>query len=265
MGTLGEWQGDTAMRAIVYLGVALTLFATGSGIAEAKTKHATTHRHRTTHHPVRRHAAAAAVSCGGTERWDVKDGSDQGAPHVHPVVVNGITIVDLNQLLPQPLDADGRMQEEKVIYRLTGILRRFKHDADGDYHVVIADDATTPYALLQSPASGHSMVVEVPDPKCVSGASGKFGSSYFSAQLQESRSDFEAAIKHLPMNKELGSRNIPITVTGVLFFDFLHGQTGHGLPHPNDGPERQKKVVELHPVLCNDVNGYREQAGKAAC
>lgn len=260
---LGRWQGETAMRAIVCLGAALALLGAGSGIAEAKTRH-TTHRHRTAHHPVRHHAAAA-ISCGGTERWDVKDGSDAGAPHVHPVPVNGITIADLNQLLPQPLDADGRMQEEKVIYRMTGILRRFKHDADGDYHVVIADDATTPYALLQSPASGHSMVVEVPDPNCISGASHSFGPSYFLAQLQESRTDFEAAVKSLPMNKELGTRNTPITVTGVLFFDFLHGQTGHGLPHPNDGPVRKRKVVELHPVLCNDVNGYREQAGKPGC
>ncbi len=109
------------------------------------------------------------------------------------------------------------------------------------------------------------MVVEVPDPNCVSGASNQFGASFFLPQLQESRADFEAAIKNLPVNKELGARNIPITVTGVLFFDFLHGQTGHGLPHPNDGPERQKKVADLHPVLCRDVNGYREQAGKPAC
>ena len=261
--------GETAMRAIIYLGAALALVGANSGFAEAKTthRHTATRKHRATHRPVRHHApaAAAATSCGGTERWDVKDGSDAGAPNIHPLPVNGITIADLNQLLPQPLDADGRMQEEKVIYRLTGILRRFKHDADGDYHVVIGDDATTPYALMQSPASGHSMVVEVPDPNCVSGASNQFGASFFLPQLQESRADFEAAIKNLPVNKELGARNIPITVTGVLFFDFLHGQTGHGLPHPNDGPERQKKVVELHPVLCNDVNGYREQAGKPAC
>ena len=258
------------MRACLYLGVGLAFLGTACGIAEARTRHAASHRHRSSQghrnpHRAVRHHAATAVSCGGTERWDVKDGSDAGAAHVHPVPVNGITIADLNQLSPQPLDADGRMQEEKVIYRISGVLRRFKHDPDGDYHVVIADDATTPYALLQSPASGHSMVVEVPDPNCVSGAGGQYGPSYFLAQLQESRSDFESAVQHLPVNKELGTRNIPITLTGVLFFDFLHGQTGHGLPHPSVGPQRQRKVVELHPVLCNDVNGYREQAGKPAC
>lgn len=257
------------MRAFVLIGVALGILGVASSSAEARTYR---HGHKAHHH--RAHAAAAAaLSCGGTERWDVKDGSDAGAPHVHPVPVNGITIVDLNQLSPQPLDADGRMQEEKVIYRINGTLRLFKHDADGDYHVVIADDATTPYSMTrktsghteQTPASGHSMVVEVPDPNCVSGAGHQFGSSYFMSQLQESRLDFEAATKRLPQNRELGGRNIPITVTGVLFFDFLHGQKGHALPHPSMDAGHQDKVVELHPVLCNDVNGYREQVGKAGC
>lgn len=256
------------MRAIVFLGAALTILGVSSGIAEARTYH---HRHRSSHHGSRQ--AAAAISCGGTERWDVKDGSDAGAPNVHPVPVNGITIVDLNQLSPQPLDADGRMQEEKVIYRITGILRLLKHDADGDYHVVLADDATTPYSVTrtkaghteQTPASGHSMVVEVPDPNCVSGAHHQFGASYFLPQLQESRSDFEAATLSLPQNRDLGPRNIPVTVTGVLFFDFKHGQTGHGLPHPSQDADPRDKVVELHPLLCNDVDGYREKAGKLPC
>lgn len=259
------------MRAFILVGTALAILGVSSGIAEARTYR---HRHRTVHHAPRRAAATAAtMSCGGTERWNVKVGSDPGAPNVHPVPVSGITIVDLNQLLPQPLDADGRMQEEKVIYRLTGILRLFKHDADGDYHVVVADDGTTPYSVTrkngahteQTPASGHSMVVEVPDPDCVSGAHNDVGPSFFLSQLQESRADFVAATQLLPKNQDLGARNIPITVTGVLFFDFEHGQTGHGLPHPSQDSNPRDKVVELHPVLCNDVNGYREQAGKPAC
>jgi hypothetical protein len=249
---------DTAMRAFIFIGVAVTIGMVSS-IAASRTVH---HRH-----------AAAATGCGGNDRWDVKDGSDAGATNVHPVVVEGITIVDLNQLSPQPLDADGRMQEEKVIYRLTGILRLFKRDGDGDYHVVIADDATTPYSVqrkhgghvVHTPASGHSIVVEIPDPNCMSGLHRDFGPSHFLPQLQESRSDFEAATQHLRHNRDLGARNIPITVTGVLFFDFMHGQTGHALRHPSQDADRRDKVVELHPVLCNDVAGHREQVGKPPC
>jgi hypothetical protein len=110
------------------------------------------------------------------------------------------------------------------------------------------------------------MVVEVPDPKCVSGKHRQYGASEFESQLQESRADFETATKGLATNRDLGTRNIPVTVAGVLFFDFMHGQTGHGLPHPAADPvDKKPKVVELHPVLCNDVNGYREKAGKPAC
>src|SRR5213595_1539864 len=97
-----------------------------------------------------------------------------------------------------------------------------------------SDDATTPYSVTRirsghtehTPASGHSIVVEVPDPNCVSGAHHNFGASHFLPQLQVSRSDFEAATQRLPQNQDLGARNILITVTGVLFFDFMHGQTG---------------------------------------
>ncbi len=118
---------------------------------------------------------------------------------------------------------------------------------------------------MHTPASGHSIVVEIPDPNCVSGPRHSFGASHFLPQLQESRSDFETATQHLRPNQDLGGRNIPITVTGVLFFDFMHGQIGHALPHPSGDVHRGQRVVELHPVLCNDVDRFREQAGKPAC
>lgn len=116
------------MRAIVLLVAGLASMMPTAGAAGAARR-------------APRHAAPR--TCGGIERWSVKVGSDIGASLIHPVPVDGITIVDLNRLLPQPLDPDGRMLEEKVIYRLTGVLRLFKHDADGDYHLVIADDPTT--------------------------------------------------------------------------------------------------------------------------
>ena len=37
-----------------------------------------------------------------------------------------------------------------------------------------------------------------------------------------------------------------ITVSGVQFFDFDHGQTGHAVHHL--GKDGQWKVLELHPV-----------------
>lgn len=267
MVRVARMTGRTVMRAFIFV-IAMTAIASSFAVADARTTHhrhiASHHRHRATPHRRRSGPRVSAysanlTSCGGTERWDVKDGSDTGAAHVDPRVVSGITIAELNQLPAQPIDADGRMQEEKVIYRVNGILRLFKHETDSDYHIVIADDATSPFS------TGHSMVVEVPDPTCVAGAHRQFGSSAFLSQLQESRADFEAATQSLPRNKDLGARNIPISLTGVLFFDFMHGQTGHGLPHPSQDTDTRSKVVEIHPVLCSDVGGYREQKGKTAC
>lgn len=255
------------MRAFILIGLALSIVM-GGGSADARTTH---QKHRVIHHrhkPARakarslhRKARAPAVTaaCGGTDRWDVKDGSDAGAAHVIPKIVDGITILDLNQLDPQPIGADGRMQEERVKYRISGILRLFKHETDSDYHVVITDDPAAPYS------TGHSLVIELPDPQCVSGAHQQFGASQFMPELQEAKSDFEAATRNLPNDKDLGSRNIPITVVGVLFFDFMHGQTGHSLPHESHDADRRKKVVELHPVLCADVDRYRARAGKQPC
>jgi hypothetical protein len=235
-----------AMRALAFLSITLLI---GLNVSAAQAR---THHHRSRH-------AVAPASCGGTERWDVKDGSDAGAASINPRVVSGITIADLNQLSPQPIGPDGRMQEEKVIYRISGVLRLFKAETDSDYHIVVTDDATAAYS------TGHSLVVEVPSPSCVAGAHHQYGASQFLSQLQESRADFVGATQNLPRNHDLGSRNIPITVVGVLFFDFMHGQTGHGLPHPSQDTDRRDKVVELHPVLCNDVNRFREQSGKPAC
>jgi hypothetical protein len=273
------------MRAYLLLaGIALTIAPLGAGVGQATIKHQRhphtaashhrSHRAAASHRRVR-HAAAsrhrtrrAAVSlaCGGKERWDIKDGSDAGAASINLTPVNGV-IADLNNLQPQPIGGEGhRMQEETVVYRVSGILRLFKHDDDGDYHVVLADDGSTPYARGKIPASGHSIVVEVPDPHCVPGKRRQYGPSIFLPQLTESRADFEKAIHGLRKNTDLGSRSIPVTVTGVLFFDFLHGQTGHGRPQPSADPgDKVPKVVELHPVLCNDVNGYREKAGKPSC
>jgi hypothetical protein len=56
-----------------------------------------------------------------------------------------------------------------------------------------------------------------------------------------------------------------ISVTGVLFFDFIPARTGQALPHSGQDVDRRDKVDELYPMLCNEVNGYRARAGKPAC
>jgi len=74
------------------------------------------------------------------------------------------------------------------------------------------------------------MITEFPDPTCTVGAS-------YRARMRQARADLIAACGRPPRGsfRELHGK---ATITGVLFFDFFHGQRGVS---PN--------VAELHPVL----------------
>src|SRR5260370_13401224 len=73
------------------------------------------------------------------------------------------------------------------------------------------------------------MVTEITWPCCVSGG------STFAAGIANARQQFDA---HLTATKFFQSVSIPVQITGVGFFDFIHGQTGVA---PNG--------IELHPIL----------------
>lgn len=190
-------------------------------------------------------SAAAGPSCGGVERWAVKVANDPGAAAIDPNP-QAKTIVQMNQLLPGPLDgAGGRMAVEKAQYTVTGFLAFFKHEDDGDYHVVLTDE-TGVFSKGATPPNGHSMVVEFPNPDCFAGKHGDGPkTSPLGAAMHEALDVFEAQAKHID-GGHIPLKSIPVTVTGVGFFDFDHGQTGRGVPHP--GVDGQAKVIELHPV-----------------
>ncbi len=103
------------------------------------------------------------------------------------------------------------------MYQLHATLTQYKLEADSDYHLVLSD------------GSGHTMIAEIPDPACVGSTSPLLTS------IQKSRSEFDA--RYTPTTS-FQTANVPVTITGVGFFDFLHGQTGVA---PNG--------IELHAVL----------------
>src|SRR5262249_36007381 len=74
-----------------------------------------------------------------------------------------------------------------------------------------------------------TMIAEIPDPACVGSG------SPLAASITKSRAEFDA--KFTPTGS-FQTANVPVTVTGVGFFDFQHGQTGVA---PN--------AIELHAVL----------------
>jgi len=168
---------------------------------------------------------ALALGCG-TERWAVKTLSDPAATSIdfsHPV---DATVTQLRAYgAPAWQDDAPRAQAERVVYRVKAVLIGAKLEADQDFHVVIADPADT----------SKTMIVEVPSPRCLDGAPKEQAAQMLAARhalLKVMR--VGAAFKKLRTPK-------PVTVTGVAFFDKLHGQTGVA---PNG--------VELHPVLALD-------------
>ncbi|WP_329048210.1 putative Ig domain-containing protein [Amycolatopsis sp. NBC_01488] len=162
--------------------------------------------------------AATAASCG-VERWSVKTGTDADASKITLQSTTSSTIAALTALpKPATLPANNRIQPtETTVYRLQGTLTQYKLESDSDYHLVLAD------------GSGHTMITEIPDPACVG------SSSALLTSIQKARGEFNA--KYTPTGS-FQTANVPVTVTGVGFFDFLHGQTGVA---PNG--------IELHAVL----------------
>ena len=170
------------------------------------------------HEEVTGNSFAATGSCG-VERWSVKTGTDADRAKITLQSTTQTTIAALAGLAaPGTPPANNRVAPtEDTVYQLHATLTEYKLEADSDYHLVLSD------------GSGHTMIAEIPDPSCV-GATSPLQSS-----IQKSRGEFDAKFTATTSFK---TANVPVTITGVGFFDFLHGQTGVA---PNG--------IELHAVL----------------
>jgi hypothetical protein len=161
--------------------------------------------------------ASSTGSCG-VERWSVKTGTDADAGLINLQSTTQTTIAALAALpAPSSLPPDNRIQPtETTVFQVQATLTEYKLEADSDYHLVIASGAS-------------HMISEIPDPACVG------STSPLRSSIEKARAEFDA--KYTPTGT-FQTANVPITVTGVGFFDFLHGQTGVA---PNG--------IELHAVL----------------
>ncbi len=157
-------------------------------------------------------------SCG-VERWSVKTGTDADAGLINLQSTTPTTIASLISLpAPTTLPSNNRIQPtETTVFQVAATLVEYKLEADSDYHLVLSD------------ASGNTMIAEIPSPTCVG------SSSVLLSGIQNARSEFDAL--YTPTSS-FQNANVPVTVTGVGFFDSLHGQTGVA---PNG--------IELHAVL----------------
>lgn len=189
------------------------------------------------HRPAVPVAQACGVHCG-TERWTVKTLTDPDTAQIDPRLRHS-TVAGL-RLIPRPprdsLPAMGRVRDhgdgrsrlwasvERSVLQVDIVVVGWKLEVgDSDLHLVIADSGR-PRA---------TMIAEVPNPHCAAACSSPHAGEFAAARA--------AIIAALGKPSRTYRRLIPprrLTLVGVGFFDFIHGQTGVA---PNG--------VELHPII----------------
>jgi hypothetical protein len=168
-------------------------------------------------------AAHPSALCG-SERWLVKTLMDPGAAKIDFDHVKPRSVEDLRHLtMPARLKATSarRRGTERTVFSVKGLLMSMKREDDSDIHLVIAD-----------PKLGGSMIVEFPAPTCDTAAS-----PAAQAAMTQARADLAGACGGEPSAKAVTLTGIA-TISGVGFFDLIHGQAGVA---PNG--------IELHPAL----------------
>ncbi len=178
---------------------------------------------------IRQAVALNPLSHCGTERWHIKTLADAGAGQIGSVPIVA-TVAQLRAFSAPAAfnknnDASRYLPVEKTEYAVQALLVGFKEEADRDLHVVLADSAHPT----------HTLIGEVPDPKCSTVVA-----SGHAAQISAVRAAFTKCFGAAPIGGGLKkfAGKVIAKLTGVGFFDVLHGQTGVA---PNG--------IELHPIL----------------
>jgi hypothetical protein len=156
--------------------------------------------------------------CGGEDRWQQKVLIDKEAATINTkeIVTTIDSLTAINTTIPANKFGDNkpRMNIEKQVYTLRNVyISDILRENDNDLHLVIED------------GKGHHMIAEIPDPTCPDAKK-----SDWSGEIEQSRNEM---LKH-----GNNYRHFLFTVTGVLFVDKAHGQTG-----------RADNNVEIHPIL----------------
>lgn len=155
----------------------------------------------------------------GVERWAIKTGTDADAAGIDTAHPRLTTLSDLtHQVAPRHLSPTHRSAPvEMTSWIVNATLVRYREEPDSDYHLVLRS------------GSGGTMIAEIPSPRCVDQ-----GSPFYKA-IGQARRGFNTRMR---VTRSFKRSRMTIAVTGLGFFDDVHGQSGVA---PNG--------IELHPVL----------------
>jgi hypothetical protein len=145
------------------------------------------------------------VTCG-SERWSVKTGSDADASRINLSSVTTTIGTLAGYARPSSLPDNNRVSPvELTTYRLRNVtMTGYKLEPDSDIHIVVS-------------SGGQSMIVEMPHTGCVSTSSPLY------SRIQSARNAFLSTHSATSTYK---TTNETVTVLGVGFWDYNHGQTG---------------------------------------
>ncbi len=167
----------------------------------------------------------------GVERWPVKTGTDDdvGDVDVSQRVQTGVEEL-VNTPRPTnmlPVDRDFAAYQtrrahgvETAVCQVDAWIIAHKEEDDGDYHLVLQGD------------TGRTMIAECPDPDpAFIGNNNPWADTIKLARTE--------LAKQLNPQRKLIKDHVRARITGVAFFDRVHGQDGVALTNG----------IELHPVL----------------
>jgi catabolite regulation protein CreA len=160
--------------------------------------------------------------CGGEERWDVKTCTDIAASKINTTpIISKITDL-VNEESGKIGNSTPRHAIEFTIRTVTCYISYWKYEADSDIHIVMND--------IENPSI--TMIAEIPNPNCDIAKTSKYEKEFINTR-----------------NKFLSFKKTAHTVksgtyilTGVAFFDKIHGQKGVA-----------KNGIEIHPLLSIQV------------
>ena len=156
--------------------------------------------------------------CGGKERWSVKVLRDPAASLInetpHDTTIAELQKVNTSTGPNKYKENKPRMPIESQVYRIKNcFITKVLIENDNDLHLVIED------------GKKHTMIAEIPDPNCVDAMNSDYINLFIEA-------------RQTMMHHANNYRHYMFTITGVVFVDRSHGQTGKS---PNN--------VEIHPIL----------------
>lgn len=159
----------------------------------------------------------------GVERWSIKTLSDIDTNKINFNKIIETTVGKQVSIIRPTINRNKRDVSETFVYKINcSIVGYKKEKGDNDIHIIIEDDITE-----------ETMVAEIPNHNCqaiqITSRAQRFFNlnKWFVENIGAPTNNFTFLKKH-----------IPVTLTGVGFFDYVHGQVGMAL-----------NGREIHPVL----------------